>query len=177
MGSHLFDEFSSGYAMFDELDDWGPSVTIHIASGEPVSAETCERFAAWLVDAARMLRERKLNPQTAVVYAITDGSTHKVGKAVSLQKRIKQLQTGNGKQLRVVCFCRVRDDREAYELESAVHKSLDEYRMTGEWFSCNSHIVFDAMYQAAHAIGVRQNPIGVCVGHEEEQEVANGSRP
>lgn len=177
MCSHIFDEFASGYAIFDELDDFGPAVKIHVTAGEPVFAETCERFASWLIHAAKMIRERNVNPETSVVYAITDGSAHKVGKAVSLSKRMKQLQTGNGKQLRVVCFCRARDEREAYELESAVHKSLSQYQMTGEWFSCNSHIVFDAMYQSADAIGALQRPVMVCVGHEDEQEAANGTRP
>jgi hypothetical protein len=177
MDSHLFDEFASGYAIFNELDDFGPAVNINIQTGEPLFAETCERFAAWLLNVASILRQRKLNPETTVVYAITDGSMHKVGKAVSLQKRMKQLQTGNASQLRVVCFCRVRDDREAYELESAVHKSLRKYRVAGEWFSCNSHMVFDAIYQDADAIGVRQRPMNICVGHEDEQEAEYGTRP
>ncbi|MFD3937832.1 GIY-YIG nuclease family protein [Streptomyces sp. NPDC058611] len=65
------------------------------------------------------------------VYVIgSSGSTHvKIGTSVSPEKRLKELQTGNPGRLEVLwCTPGGRD------LESALHKVFDEYRMEGEWF-------------------------------------------
>ena len=170
MEGFVFNEFPSGFALLDELDDFGPAVFIKVQAGEPLSSHTCERFAEWLLMASGNLRSLRRDPSTPVVYAITDGRFHKVGKAVLLRNRIKQLQTGNGNELKTVCFIRSHDEREAYEIENAVHRSLRDYRMAGEWFSCCSHTVYDSIYQAARSLGVRRLPVDVCVGHDDLRE-------
>ena len=134
------------------------------------------RFLMRAANSVEAANEETGNPCGCVVYAITDGSNHKIGKAASLKKRLKQLQTGNGNKLVVVCYVPVVDEREAYEVESAVHEMLADFRMVGEWFSCTSHTVYDAMHQAALSFSPSRNPVKVNVGHDfedaEEQEAA-----
>lgn len=58
----------------------------------------------------------------------------KVGVADDVHKRMKQLQTGNPKELRLVMHFECNDREHAFYLEKTIHSFLDAKRMHGEWF-------------------------------------------
>lgn len=171
-------DFGPGFAVVAECFS-RLGVEIHVQPGHALAPRECRLLARFLMKAANSAEAANAeidNPCGCVVYAITDGSNHKIGKAASVKKRLKQLQTGNGSRLLVVCYVPVVDEREAYQIESAIHGTLSDFRMVGEWFSCASHTVYDAMYQASLSFSPSRKPVNVNVGHEfddvEEKEAA-----
>jgi hypothetical protein len=64
-----------------------------------------------------------------MVYFITDGTFTKIGKADDVNKRLRELQTGNPKKLSVK-LCIEGDEVE----EKKLHKIFHRRRMVGEWF-------------------------------------------
>jgi predicted GIY-YIG superfamily endonuclease len=54
----------------------------------------------------------------------------KIGKAKDCEKRLKQLQTGNAVELRLIHVFKGYGN-----VESALHKELKTFRESGEWFS------------------------------------------
>lgn len=66
------------------------------------------------------------------VYIIECGNMYKIGKAENVIERFKQLQTGNPFPMRIV---KVYQTPLAYNLETYIHKQLQDYRQTGEWFN------------------------------------------
>lgn len=65
------------------------------------------------------------------VYVITDGTAVKIGVGDPKQ-RIKQLQTGNPREITLV---REINTPLAYALERKMHQIYSDYRIRGEWFS------------------------------------------
>jgi hypothetical protein len=64
-----------------------------------------------------------------VVYAITDGSAIKVGKTRGHPaERLKDLQTGNPRLLRLVAYT-------THLTEAQAHRRLARCRLSREWFS------------------------------------------
>lgn len=176
----LFD-FGNGWAEVNSLFPGSRlCVFIRIQSGAPVSSRQCRSLADFLMRAADWIDEHYMPsdcPEGVVVYVITDGhSHHKIGKAVNFQKRLKQLQTGNGRRLRLVAYLRTDDEHIAYVAETAAKRSLDAFKAVGEWFECNSHHAFQALHEAAHEAGIECRPVSVCVGHDDglEQEATDG---
>jgi hypothetical protein len=161
-------DFGPGFAVVAEFFS-RLGVEIHVEPGHALDPRQCRMLARFLMRAANSVEAanaEKDNPCGCVVYAITDGRNHKIGKAASLTKRLKQLQTGNGSKLSVVCYVPVVDEQEAYEVESSLHRTLSDSRMVGEWFSCASHTVYDAMYQAALSLSPSRSQVDVNVGHD-----------
>jgi predicted GIY-YIG superfamily endonuclease len=68
------------------------------------------------------------------VYVLTNGMDYKVGISVNPEKRIKQLQTGNGDTLSLVWTKRVRDRDAARSFERDIHRGLKQCKKEGEWF-------------------------------------------
>lgn len=174
-------DFGPGWAVVDSAFPGSRlGVCLHIQSGEVLNSFQCSKLAGFLKEAEQWLDncdEPTDPPLHPVIYVITDGhSHHKVGKANNFERRLKQLQTGNGRRLRLVAYLRVNDDHLAYVAESAAKSSLQEFRAVGEWFACNSHNAFQALHDAAHTVGIAYRPISVCVGHEddERQEATDG---
>ncbi len=94
-------------------------------------------------------------PRGLVVYVISDGNgLFKIGKAVDVSARIKQLQTGNGRKLQLIAFFMCPDDQSAYRLESAAHEALASRRSVGEWFDCDHVDAVNAIYAAKASTGV-----------------------
>jgi len=64
----------------------------------------------------------------------------KIGRAKDPHKRIRELQTGNGEELRLIAFFQGWAWRERY-----LHEHLKDFRLSGEWFShdCVSYIPDD----------------------------------
>jgi hypothetical protein len=53
----------------------------------------------------------------------------KIGRSVNPQKRIKALQTGSHKELRLIAYFEGLGWR-----EPIIHRDLDRWRVKGEWF-------------------------------------------
>lgn len=58
-----------------------------------------------------------------------DGSPIKIGRSVTPQKRIRMLQTGNARRLRVLATAPGSAQR-----ESEIHRRLAAHRVQGEWY-------------------------------------------
>lgn len=58
----------------------------------------------------------------------------KIGVAGDVHKRLKQLQTGNPKELILVMHFQCNDRSHAFRLEKSMHEILDGQRLCGEWF-------------------------------------------
>jgi len=58
----------------------------------------------------------------------------KIGVAGDVHKRLKQLQTGNPKELILVMHFQCNDRSHAFALEKSIHEILDGQRLCGEWF-------------------------------------------
>lgn len=157
-----------------------PGVCIHMETPVPLNAHQCRLLANYLLNAADWLdgyNAAASIPDGIVVYAISDGhSHHKIGKAVNFEKRLKQLQTGNGRRLRLVAYLQCNTEHLAYVAESAAKRSLADCRAVGEWFECNSHFALQALEEAAIECGIEYGAVSVCVGHEDE-EAADGTHP
>ena len=70
-----------------------------------------------------------------LLYLITDGKFHKIGITNrSIQVRIKQLQTGNPYELKLIKVVNCGSEKHAQEMEKFYHNKYYEYRMQGEWF-------------------------------------------
>jgi len=69
------------------------------------------------------------------IYIITDGENFKVGVTKNDPlKRLKQLQTGNPKILRIARTFKLPSDK-VYSLEREAHKAIQRrYAKRGEWF-------------------------------------------
>jgi hypothetical protein len=138
-------------------------VELHRSGCGIVDARKCRQIAAFLVEAADWLDDLErpsAEPAGPVVYAITDGDGRcKIGKAVDIGKRIKQLQTGNPKPLRLAAYLRCGCESLAIRAESASHKSLDGCRLYGEWFACDVHTALQALYEGGHAVGITRHPV------------------
>lgn len=77
-----------------------------------------------------------------MVYFISDGEYTKIGYAKDVKKRLQQLQTANGRTLRVLYIV-----PGGKPLEKKFHKVLDEYR-TGsknEWFDVSNIDIIQAI--------------------------------
>ena len=69
------------------------------------------------------------------LYAITDGENVKLGVSSDLKGRIKDLQTSNAKQLKVVWkYYTGKDKKHAFTCERKLHRVCSKYRLKGEWF-------------------------------------------
>lgn len=58
----------------------------------------------------------------------------KVGVADNVQKRIKQLQTGNPFELLLVMHFECNSRSHAFHIEKTIHEILEGQRLCGEWF-------------------------------------------
>jgi hypothetical protein len=70
---------------------------------------------------------------TRYLYVISDGENFKIGITRQLDYRLRTLQTGNPRPLKMVAHFeheRIPADR----FEFYLHKFLAKYRLTGEWF-------------------------------------------
>jgi len=73
-------------------------------------------------------------PSECFVYAITDGQNTKVGVTKSIGSRLRQLNTGSPKKLRLH-FSHLTDRKHALIAEAWVHDIYAQWRLNGEWFA------------------------------------------
>lgn len=69
------------------------------------------------------------------IYIIYDGQNVKIGKSNHPKKRIKELQTANPKNLKIIKTFSVPGNK-VFTIEKECHKNLNKiYEKRGEWFS------------------------------------------
>ena len=69
------------------------------------------------------------------LYFISDGNDHiKIGVTDSIDRRMKQLQTGNAQDLELVHYVVLASSRDAFELETLLHREMEEYNVKNEWY-------------------------------------------
>jgi len=77
------------------------------------------------------------------VYLISCGDNNvrptKVGVSDDPYKRIKELQTGNPRQLKIEFIIECSDREHAFHLEKTIHEVLFKRHLRGEWFSMSGH--------------------------------------
>jgi hypothetical protein len=88
------------------------------------------------------------------IYIITDSSAHKIGITDSIGGRLGAMQTGNPNLFRLVLYVPIPPDRQAEEIECAVHERFAAKRMrsNGEWFDLTPNDVTDAAIQIMRLI-------------------------
>lgn len=76
------------------------------------------------------------------VYLIedVDNNRYKIGVTKDLDNRLRNLQTGNSCELKLLCTYKT---DYPYRLESMLHRSFEQYREKNEWFNLPKDIVFD----------------------------------
>jgi hypothetical protein len=131
-------------------------VSLHSEGHGVMSHKECMELGRWLVGVSAWLSRYPQPPPTSritigpCVYAVGDScGNYKVGKANNVRDRLKSLQTGNAKKLNLIAWLSVSDDSLAFEVESYCHRLLDEFRSTGEWFSCDEVQAVTAIRNAA----------------------------
>lgn len=72
-----------------------------------------------------------MKKKEAYIYVISDGEQFKVGVSNDPHKRLKNMQTGNRKELTLE---HIELKNEPYKVENVVHRQLHKYRTNGEWF-------------------------------------------
>lgn len=75
------------------------------------------------------------------VYFITDGDYIKIGIAASLPNRMKQLQTGNPRQLEALYVIEEPNQRQALNDERMLHKYFSTAQTFGEWFDIKRYSI------------------------------------
>lgn len=88
---------------------------------------------------------------TGFVYFISDGTHIKIGKANDPCQRVRELQTANPFVLEMLGVT-----QGGHKLEFRLHDLLAEFRLQGEWFVMNDHVMsvirpylFESMLEAA----------------------------
>jgi len=74
------------------------------------------------------------------VYFISDGEYVKIGKADSIEKRLRSLKTGNPRELKVLARIPFSTAEKAHEAEQTLHFSYSMFHVSGEWFNILNYI-------------------------------------
>lgn len=77
------------------------------------------------------------------------GGCYKIGIAENPVKRAKSLQTGNPRPLTPKFTRAFESKREARIAELIAHQALKEFRVFGEWFSCDYETALRAVNETA----------------------------
>ena len=65
------------------------------------------------------------------VYLIDDGEFVKIGVAQNLEKRLNDIQVSNPRKIHVIAYTKFKN---AYKIESILHKKFKDKNVSGEWF-------------------------------------------
>lgn len=87
------------------------------------------------------IREHKVHRNHKGTYAV------KIGVSKSPEKRLKVMQTGNPRKLKVAAQLGPFSKAEAYRLERQMHQNFSRWRLVGEWFH-------DAILRNMHRIAM-----------------------
>jgi hypothetical protein len=87
---------------------------------------------------------------TSYIYIISDGQDYKVGVSINPNKRLKHLQTGNPKKLKIIALFEV-DKKDVYKMEKEAHRKIQAwYPKRGEWFTGASEFHVNLLVDEVH---------------------------
>ena len=69
------------------------------------------------------------------LYLISDGEYLKIGISSTPRKRLKQIQTSNARELRIVKAWEVGNRKTTESWETYIHARMAAYHVRGEWFN------------------------------------------
>lgn len=101
------------------------------------------------------------------VYFIQSGSKRgpiKIGKSINPEKRLKELQTGSHKELRLIAKIPCSSDTHAFHLEKMLHMRFKKFRINGEWFRA---------FKLKRIPEVRQSEINEYLDERLDDEIKN----
>ena len=110
------------------------------------------------------------------VYLIQSGTNSKspikIGMSKDPEARIKQLQTGNPKRLRIILIIKCTSTKHARNLESTMHQMLSSKNIINEWFDVTQNRFFTALNRFANdeSIDTVVNNTGLFNGATKEEE-------
>lgn len=118
--------------------------------------QTMGAFRVNLYDKSGRLRmlEKVWHVYAAFAVAPDGASAHvKIGISTLVVQRVAALKTGSPYPIQVALFCAAGDRRAASRIELAIHRSLADLRLSGEWFALNlvSPFVKARFHEAARA--------------------------
>lgn len=94
------------------------------------------------------------------VYIIQSGTSKKspvkIGMSDDPGKRIKQLQTGNPKILRIIISIKCNSRKHAFELEKTLHRMLLRNNILNEWFFVKKKILLETISRFANNPDLKQ---------------------
>lgn len=69
------------------------------------------------------------------IYFLDDHNGHvKIGLTDNMERRMKQLQTGNAMELTLIHSIKVDSMQDAFQLESILHHALNNHKVMNEWY-------------------------------------------
>lgn len=93
-------------------------------------------YADVIVRRFSAVKNSKQADKKQYLYGISDGEMIKLGMSYNPKSRIKELQTSNPKDLRMVwSYYTGKCVQTARNLENKLHRRCKKYRVRGEWFS------------------------------------------
>ena len=88
------------------------------------------------------------------VYVMQDADSRiKIGKSVEPEKRLKSIQTGQGRKVSLIREYRYPNEDTAFTVESSLHRRLSRFRLMGEWFSPEALPRLDSMMDSMKPAG------------------------
>ena len=88
------------------------------------------------------------------VYIIQSGSSKKspvkIGMSDDPEKRLKQLQTGNPRILRIIISIKCNSRQHAFELEKTLHRMLERNNILNEWFFVKKKSLLETLNRFAN---------------------------
>lgn len=94
--------------------------------------------------------QRGKNLQGVYIISIRESGLYKIGQTKNIEKRLKQLQTGNPFEFLLIKFF---ETSKFKELDSALHKKFKKNKYKNEWYKLNDTELRDACYFSRKFIG------------------------
>lgn len=101
---------------------------------------------------ADMVEKFRLNSRCLYVISESRDGPVKIGTSADPAARLRQLQTGNPRRLRIFYICRL-DPEDANHAERDLHSELGR-RMAGEWFDYDEAFILEYMPDFWLSIGL-----------------------
>jgi hypothetical protein len=80
-----------------------------------------------------------MKSSNSIVYLLKTKDAYKIGvTTTTIEKRIKQLQTGNPNIISCVYYEKVSCDKTMYAIEKMLHKEYKHKNILGEWFTLSN---------------------------------------
>jgi hypothetical protein len=90
------------------------------------------------------------------VYAIASSDNMiKIGYAKDIAGRLAELQVGNPSRLFLVSYIGCTTRQQCDEVENSLHESLEEFRVSGEWFCVGQAAASEALRAEAESRSLR----------------------